>query len=238
MLKNFDIRSPFFEFGTKAYLYGKDAINMALYADELVRLYDIDIIFTPQYTDIYPIAQKTNSIKVFAPHMDSISIGRGFGSVLPEALKASGAVGVLLNHIEKPLTLYQLDKAIKRADDMGFATIACASDSPESAAAVACLNPNIIVAESAALIDGGKRNNNDNLEIEIINTAVKNINSDIFVLHGAGITDENDVYKIILAGADASGCTSAVLKAADPEKMLKQMIEAVAQAYKDRINKN
>ncbi len=63
MLKNFNISKPFFEFGTKAYIYGKDAINMALFADELVSLYNIDIIFTPQYTDIYPIAQQTNRRK-------------------------------------------------------------------------------------------------------------------------------------------------------------------------------
>jgi triosephosphate isomerase len=33
--------------------------------------------------------------------MDSLPIGRGIGSVLPEALKGDGAVGVLLNHAEK-----------------------------------------------------------------------------------------------------------------------------------------
>jgi triosephosphate isomerase len=33
--------------------------------------------------------------------MDPLPIGKGNGTVLPEAVKAAGAVGVLLNHAEK-----------------------------------------------------------------------------------------------------------------------------------------
>jgi len=36
--------------------------------------------------------------------IDSLKVGRGIGSVLPEAIKETGALGTLLNHAEKKLT--------------------------------------------------------------------------------------------------------------------------------------
>ena len=47
--------------------------------------------------------------------MDFIKPGRGIADVLPEALKAAGAQGVVLNHSERPMTLNALLKTIDRA---------------------------------------------------------------------------------------------------------------------------
>ena len=113
------------------------------------------IIFTPQYVDIPRVARETRHIHVFAQHMDCIGIGRGIGSVLPEAVKEAGAVGVLLNHAEKRLTLSEINRTIKRADEVGLATLVCA-DTPEEAAALAHLAPNIILAEPPELIGSGE----------------------------------------------------------------------------------
>ncbi len=51
--------------------------------------------WSPQYSDIYRVAEATEKVLVFAQHMDSLPIGRGLGAVLPEAVKAAGAVGVM-----------------------------------------------------------------------------------------------------------------------------------------------
>lgn len=236
MLHDFSIRKPFFEFGPKVYLYGEEALELALWADELVGRFDVDIIFTAQYTDIERIAARTKNIRVFAQHMDPNPIGRGIGAVLAEALKYAGAQGVLLNHAERPLTLSVLGATINRAAQAGLATLVSAGTVEESAA-LACLAPDIILAESPALIGAGKRGPGDRLEIEKINRSVRAVNPNIPVLHAAGITDENDVYQIILAGADATGSTSGVLKAPDPKDMLRRMIEAVAAAYRERITR-
>ena len=64
------------------------------------------------------------------------------------------AVGVLLNHAEKRLTLSEIGRTIRRADEVGLATLVCA-DTPEEAAAVAHLGPNIILAEPPELIGSG-----------------------------------------------------------------------------------
>lgn len=233
MLPNFRIRKPFFELGPKVYLYGDTALDLAMRADELCGRFPVDIIFSAQYTDIAPIAARVKRLKVFAQHMDPVEPGRGIGAVLPEALHHAGAQGVLLNHAERPLTLTALAATIRRAAQVGLATLACAGDAGESAT-VACLGPDIVLAESPALIGAGKRGADDAQEIARINAAVRRIAADIPVLHGAGISDAQDVYQVIRAGADATGSTSGVLKAPDPGRMLAEMIEAMWQAYNER----
>ncbi len=233
MLKNYRIRKPFFELGPKTYFYGEAALDLAMCADDLCAEYPVDIIFSAQYTDIAPIAAKVKRLRVFAQHMDPIEPGRGIGSVLPEAVQHAGAEGVLLNHAERPLTLSALAASIRRAGEVGLATLVCAGDADESAA-VACLRPDFVLAESPALIGVGKRGENDAAEIRRINDAVHAIEPAMPVLHGAGISNAQDVYAVIKSGADATGSTSGVLKAADPKKMLKEMIEALWTAYRER----
>lgn len=233
MYKKFQLKKPFFEIGPKVYLYGEQAVNLAKFADTLCEKYGVDIIFTAQYTDISAISNQTKNIHVFAQHMDSIRPGRGLGAVLPEAVKYAGAVGVMLNHAEKPLTLSEINNTIHRADEIGLATIVCAG-TPEESAAAAYLSPNIVLAESPALIGTGKRSPEDMLEIMQTNKKLKQINPEVFVLHGAGISNEKDVYEVIAAGADGTGSTSGILKAENPFQMLDSMIQAVRKAWDER----
>lgn len=227
------LREPFFEIGPKVYLYGEEALKLAKTADELAEEYEVDIIFTAQYTDIRRIADATKNIRVFAQHMDSLKPGRGVGAVLPEALKEAGAEGVLLNHAEKPLTITEISKCIERAKEVDLISMVCAANVKE-ARMIAALEPNIILAESPELIGKGARSKEDAIAIKIINEAVHSISENIQILHGAGIQNENDVYEIIHAGAQATGSTSGIILAESPELMLKKMIKAVATAWKQR----
>lgn len=236
MIRQYKIKPPFFELGPKAYLFGEESVALAEEADRVGKKYDVSIIYTPQYVDIPRIVKETDHIHVFAQHMDSINIGRGIGSVLPEALVNAGAKGVLLNHAEKRLTLTEINKSIKRADEVGLVSIVCA-DTPEETAAVAHLAPNIIIVESPELIGGGKRDKNDMNNIAVTENAIKAINSNISVIHGAGISCGQDVYDIIIQGADGTGSTSGVIKAANPFAMLEEMISAVREAYEKRTKK-
>lgn len=228
MLKNFKIKPPFFEIGPKAYLYGEDMLKLAKAIDKVAIKYDVDIIVTPQYTDIPLLAQNTERILVFAQHMDSLPVGRGLGSVLPEAVKAAGAVGVMLNHAEKPLTMEEVEATIKRADEVGLATIVCA-DTVEDVKTIAKMGPNLIVAEPTDLIGTGQTSDS-NYVIETIKT-VEAINPEIMVLQGAGISNGEDVYNTIKLGAQATGSTSGIIKAEDPEAMVEEMISALRRAW-------
>jgi triosephosphate isomerase len=224
------IEPPFFEVGPKAYLYGQELLKLARYAGKLSQKYGVAIIFTPQYVDISLLARQARRVLVFAQHMDSLPVGRGVGSVLPEAVKAAGAAGVLLNHAEKSLPMEEIARTIRRADEVGLASMVCAA-TLEEIAAVARMQPNIILAESPDLIEGKPRDEQARRAIGEINALVRAINPQIRVLHAAGIHSGQDVYDVIANGAQATGSTSGIIKAPDPYAMLEEMIRAVREAW-------
>lgn len=228
MYKNFKIKPPFFEFGPKAYLYGDELLRLAQVIDRTAIKYDVDVIVTPQYTDISLLANNTERIFVFAQHMDCLSIGRGLGSVLPEAVKAAGAKGVMLNHAERPLNMDIIEKTIRRADEVGLATIVCA-DTAEELCEIAKMAPNLLVAEPTELIGTGQTSDESYVTETI--RLVNEINPDIMVLQGAGISNGQDVYNTIKLGAQATGSTSGIIKADDPAAMAEEMLYNLRKAW-------
>ena len=228
MYKGLKIKPPFFEIGPKAFMYGEEMLKLAKVIDKTAMKYDADIIVTPQYTDISLLANNTERIFVFAQHMDPLYPGRGLGSVLPEAVKAAGAVGVMLNHAEKPLPSEVLEQTIKRADEVGLGTIVCA-DTVEDVKNIAKMAPNIIVAEPTELIGTGTTSDSSYVT-ETIKT-VEAINPDIMVLQGAGISNGQDVYNTIKLGAQATGTTSGIMKSDRPYEMVEEMIYNLRKAW-------
>ena len=231
MFHGIPLKPPFFEIGPKNYLYGDQVLKLALAADAASQKYQVPVIFTTPFTEIRRVAEATSHLLVFAPHMDPLPIGRGLADILPESVQAAGAVGVMLNHCEKPLTFSVLRQSIRRADDLGLMTIVCA-DSIDEARAIALLAPNIIVAEPAELIGTGKTSSLD--YVLAASAAVKSVNPDILVLSAAGISNGQDVFRVIQAGAQATGSSSGIAKAADSSAMVDEMIHAVREAWDQR----
>ena len=231
MYQGIAIKPPFFEIGPKAYLYGEDVVRLARKADEASAKYGVQVLFTAQYTDLPVLAQETRNLLLVAPHMDPLRPGRGLGAVLPEAVKAAGAHGVMLNHAEKPITYATLKQTIARADEVGLFTIVCA-DSIAEAQAVALLQPNIVVAEPTELIGTGAGSDMDYVRASI--QAVKAVAPEVHVLQGAGIHSGKDVYDVIYAGAEATGSSSGIVTAADMAAMVDEMLSAVRAAWDAR----
>ena len=226
-----NIKAPFFEIGPKSYLYGQDVIDLAIAADKASEKYDVDIIFTTPIVEIARVKAATKRLHVFAPHMDPIVPGRGLADILPESLVAAGAEGVMLNHVEKPVTFDTLAATIKRAEEVGLTTIVCA-DSMADASKIATLHPDIIVAEPSELIGTGVSVGPE--YVEAATKCVKDVDANILVLTAAGISNGQDVYNTIIAGADATGSSSGVAKAADRAAMVDEMIAAVRKAWDER----
>jgi len=236
MYREFKITPPFFEFGPKAYLYGENLLQLAKFADQASMKYEVPLIITPQNVDIPLLKRETNNLLIFAQHMDPLKIGRGIGAVLPEALKAAGADGVLLNHAEKPLPLEIIEETINRADEASLASLVCAGNLSE-VEAISKMNPNILLAEAPELIGTGKRSLEDMEVIQKINDLVWSINPAIRILHGAGIKNGQDVFEVIKAGAQATGSTSGIIKANNPSEMMDEMLRAVREAW-DQTHSN
>ena len=233
MYKDYKIRAPYFEIGPKCFMWGERMLRLAKAIDRIAWKYDLDVIVTPQYADIRLLAQNTEFIHVYAQHMDPVVPGRGLGSVLPEAVKEAGAVGVMLNHAEKKISPETLKETIRRADEVGLASIVCA-DTVEEIRQVALMAPNLIVAEPTDLIGTGVASDMGYVRATI--DAVRKINPDIMVLQGAGISGPEDVANVIRAGAEATGCTSGVMKAKDPEAAAEEMLWTLRKTW-DEVHK-
>ena len=69
--------------------------------------------------------------------------------------------------------------------------------------------------------------------------AIKEINPNIMVEQAAGITNGQQVYDFIMAGSDAAGAASGIIKAKDPLAMIDEMIAATRRAADDlkKLNK-
>jgi triosephosphate isomerase len=106
----------------------------------------------------------------------------------------------------------------------------CADDANE-ATAIARIGPNIILAESPKLIEAGKRAMDDQLQIKKVNQMIWDINPSILVLHGGGMSTAEDAYNIVKWGAQATGSTSGVILAQNPQKRLEEMISAMRKAW-------
>jgi triosephosphate isomerase len=228
------IKPPFFEIGPKQYLYGEEVLELALIAEEASQKHGVQVIFTTPFPDIRMVAQATKDLIVFAPSMDPIPVGRGLANILPESVRAAGADGVMLNHVEKQLSYLQLTKTMQRANELNMLTLIC-TDSTVEAKAAALLAPTVITAEPNDLIGTGKASDLSYVRQSV--EAIHSVNPDIFVLIGAGIASGQDVYNVIKEGADASGSSSAVACAKDKRAIVNEMLQAARQAWDERNSK-
>jgi triosephosphate isomerase (TIM) len=225
------LRAPIFEIGLKGYAYGAEAVRLALAADRLVEALDVTIIFDPQAVDIAAVARETRHVHVFAQHMDPFTPGRGAGAVLAEAIREAGAVGTMLNHSERRMTLTDIAGAIRRAREVGLATLVCA-DSPEEAAAVATLGPDIVLAEPPELIATSRSAANEmQWFVERAAEMVRAVDPAILVMCGAGVQTPDDVARMIALGVDGTGSSSAILRASDPVAQMEVMLAALRHAW-------
>lgn len=223
-------RAPYFETGVKCYIYGQDEIDYAALCEKASQKYNIDILFIASYTNIKTLAELFPRLYIIAPYMDNIRPGRGMGKVLPEALKAAGAQGVVINHCEKPMALGDIRGCIERCRALEMLSFVCA-DTTEEAKAVAQFQPDIMNPEPSELIGSGQC-----AELSYVTRtvrAVKAIAPETIVEIAAGISRAQDVYDYIMAGSDGVGSASGILKSPDPAQLLDEMVAAVRSATDD-----
>lgn len=224
------LRRPFFVVNPKSYLYGEKLRRLARKTDGLCERYGFQSLFTAQLIDLAWVADNCPHLIPCAQAMESLRPGRGMGHVLPEALAAAGVRATFLNHAENPMTVGELARTVARAREVGILTCACA-DSVEEAKAIAELRPDIMTCEPNSLIGTGRIAGED--YIRASTEAVKSVSPGTMVLQAAGISTGQDVYDAIHYGGDATGGTSGIVCAGDPEAKLEEMFEALGRVRAD-----
>ncbi|MDD2971569.1 MAG: triose-phosphate isomerase [Lachnospiraceae bacterium] len=226
-----NVSVPFLFVNPKSYLWGDESLELALEVDRICEEKNVMIFYTCPYADIRRIAEHTKNIIVTAQNMDSLKPGRGMGAVLPESLVEAGAKAVVVNHAEHQKTLAEISACIIRAKELGLVTIVCADSTLESKA-LAILDPDIILAEPTVLIGTGTTA--DAFYTIDCCREIREVNPNVKVMIASGITTGEDCYKVVINGADGSGSTSGIVNAPSREECVREMVDAIIKAVKDR----
>ncbi|MCW4007250.1 MAG: triose-phosphate isomerase [Candidatus Bathyarchaeota archaeon] len=221
------LTTPLIIVNFKTYLEatGRKAVELAKQAEKVSKEIGITIAVAPQFTDISSVA-KAVEIPVFAQHMDPIKPGSYTGHVLAESIKEAGAVGTLINHSERRLKLADIDAVIELTREQELISCVCVNN-PSVSAAAAALKPDIVSIEPPELIGTGIAVSR--VQPEVVTTTVKlvrNINSDVTILCGAGISHGEDVATAIRLGTQGVLVASAIVKAKDPYSVLREFADA------------
>ena len=215
------LKTPVIVLNVKTYTEatGDNALAIAILMDKISKETGASMAIAVQATDISLCAKKIN-IPVFAEHIDPIKPGSHTGWTLPEAVKAAGAVGTLINHSEHRLLLADIDVCISRAKELALDHIVC-SNNVATSKTIAAFSPNFVAVEPPELIGGDiSVTTADPGIVSKTVEAVKNIDKNVKILCGAGVKDGKDVAKAIELGADGVLLASGVVKAKDKKSVI------------------
>lgn len=218
-------RTPIIIVNVKTYLEstGPRAVAMARLMGALASETKASLVIAVQPSDISACVSQ-GRLPVYAQHIDPMPPGSSTGWVLPEAVKAAGAVGTLINHSEHRLRLADIDSCIFRAKAVGLTSVVCTNNVATSKAAAALL-PSMIAVEPPELIGGDiSVTTADPRIVSDSVKAVKAVAPGIKVLCGAGVKTGEDVAAAGRLGADGVLLASGVVKAKDQEKVLRDLI--------------
>ncbi len=205
---------------------GLNALKLAKICDKISRETGVSIAVAPQTADLYRVSSEVD-IPVLAQHVDPIKPGASTGGILMESVKEAGASGFLVNHSEKMLKLSEIDFLINYGRQLSMVTLAC-SNNINVSGAIAALNPDMIAVEPPELIGTGIPVSKAQPEV-VTGTIefIKRINPSVIPLCGAGISSPEDVKAAIKLGTMGVLLASGVVKAKDPEAVVKSLAEAL-----------
>jgi triosephosphate isomerase len=212
-------------FKTYAEATGKRAVELAKKAEKVNDETGVSMGVAPQFTDLAVVADAVD-IPVFAQHIDPIKPGGYTGHVLAESVKGAGAKGTLINHSERQLKLSDIDEIVRITREKGLLSVVCANN-PSVSTAAAALKPDLVAIEPPELIGTGIPVSKAKPEV-VKGTVqlVRNINVEVVILCGAGISTGEDVRAALKLGTQGVLVASGIVKAKDPYAVMLEFAEA------------
>lgn len=221
-------RTPIVILNFKTYLEstGEKALNLAKISQEVAEETGVNIAAAPQHADLLRISSQM-SIPVLAQHVDAVDAGGHTGSVLLESVKDAGASGTLINHSEMRMKLADIQQVVKKATEQEMISVLC-TNNIETSAAAATLQPTFVAIEPPELIGSGIPVSQ--AEPEIVEGTVDimhQINPEVKVLCGAGISTGEDMKAALDLGSEGVLLASGIVLAEDPKKALLDLVSKI-----------
>jgi len=216
---------PLFLLNLKSYPghLGSGAIRVAKLLESLGSETGVATAIAPPLPDLARVAELVR-VPVLAQHVDPGEAGPRTGYVPVEAIEAAGARGSLVNHSEHPMAFPDIEDAVRRLAAHRLVAVVCAAD-VERSRRLAETRPPYLAVEPPELIGGDRAVSTARPEV-VSGTvaAVHSVSPDTLVLCGAGVHDRNDVARALELGAEGVLVASAVTRAPDAEKAIRELL--------------
>ncbi len=222
------LRTPAVIINCKVYteVEGASALRLAKACAKVADESGVSIAVCPPMVELGRVAADAG-LPVFSQNVDPRKPGSGTGFTTPSLVKATGAVGTLINHSEHKQPAADVGTCISMCKDLGLITCVCA-DTTKVAAELAAFSPDFIAVEPPELIGGDISVTTANPGI-VSGTvdAVSKVDPKVAVLCGAGVKTGDDVKTAIDLGAKGVLLASGVVKAKDPEAVVRDLIRYI-----------
>lgn len=200
---------------------GENALSLADICQQVASQSGVSIYPVVQTADILRVSQGSQA-KVWAQHVDDVEYGPNTGSILPETVKETGAMGTLLGHSEKRLPVELIGTTISRCRQAGLKVVVC-SDNLAEAKQIVEFKPDFIAYEPSEFI-GSRTTSVAEAKPEVIADFVKTI-TQVPILVGAGVHSQEDVEASLRLGAVGVLVATDIVLADDHEKQLIKLAE-------------
>ena len=203
---------------------GDKALEMARIAEKVSKREKASIALAVQPLDVRRIS-KAVSIPVLSQHTDPVIFGSNTGSILPEAVKAAGGKGSLINHSEKRMDKEKVKLCIRRCREAKLLSVVCVENLDEAAEIMGEL-PDFMAFEDPELIGTLQSVSKKEPEnVRKFSSLLKG--SGVKPLCGAGVASREDIGAALDLGTKGVLLASVVMKAKDPEKVLAELVQGL-----------
>jgi triosephosphate isomerase len=209
-------------FKTYATAMGQKAVELAQ-AMERASNEHVRMVAVVSAFDLHAVKDAAPTLEVWSQHLDPVGQGSFTGWLQPRNAIERGAEGTIINHAEHKVDMDHVQGLMEQLPDE-FPICACAAD-VEEAHRLAELEPTFIAVEPPELIGGDiSVTTADPAIVSDTVAAVRNINSNVRVLCGAGVKDGKDVRTAVELGAHGVLLASGVTKASDVDAVLADLV--------------
>jgi len=206
---------------------GEGSVRLAQAIQQVSDTVRVEAIVAPPTPMLALVASKTR-VQVYSQTVGSRSGDKTTGEILPEAVRAAGASGTILNHSESRRPISELRKLVPRLTSMGMGVCLCSQTAGE-AARLAALEPKYLAIEPPELIGSGIAVSKARPElVQRTVVGVRRVGYDGEILCGAGIVSGEDVTKAVELGVDGVLVASSVVKAPDWELKVRELARSLS----------
>ena len=201
---------------------GQGALRLAATAETVSRRFELDLIVAPPVPMLSQVAASVK-VPVFSQAVGDRQEGMSTGATIPEALKAAGCSGSIINHSESRVSLETVANVVPRMKRLGLSSCVCGEDASE-VARMAGFAPEFLAVEPPELIGSGIAVSQ--ARPELLRDTVASARGAGYagrLLCGAGIATGRDAGVAMSLGMDGVLVASSIVKSRDWESKITEL---------------